>query len=366
MPPTSSAAQVRSAVSLARALINTSHLPLLLIDGDLRVLSASKSFCAAFEISQADADGRLLTELGGGEWDMAALRNLLDSALSDGLDAGRYDVDLVRPDQVSRRLVLNVQLVDYDENQDARILLSVEDVTEARGAEQQIMTLLMEKDELLRERGMLLVEMQHRIANSLQIIASVLQLKARASESEETRRHLLDAHDRVMSVAAVQRHLELGVGMIEVGPYLANLCASLESSMAGEDRETELTVRADAAIVSSHEVVSLGLIVAELVINALKHGFPDGRRGFIVVDYAVREDGWTLSVADSGVGRGAPSPTRRVGLGTTVVVSLARQLQAELVLTDLTPGFMTSVVHKRRDVEPANMQDASGVAVTLG
>jgi len=366
MSSSPSAAQTRSTVSLARALINTSHLPLLLIDGDLRVLSASKSFCAAFEISQADADGRLLTELGGGEWDMASLRNLLDSALSDGLDAGPYDVDLVRPDQESRRLVLNVQLVDYDENQDARILLSVEDVTEARGAERQIMTLLMEKDELLRERAMLLVEMQHRIANSLQIIASVLQLKARATDVAETRRHLLDAHDRVMSVAAVQRHLELGVGLVEVGPYLTNLCESLESSMAGEGRETELTVRADLAVVSSHEVVSLGLIVAELVINSLKHGFPDGQQGFIAVDYAVREDGWTLTVADTGIGRGEPSPSKRVGLGTSVVKGLARQLRAELILTDLTPGFMTSLVMTRAPAEPAEPQAPTGAAGPLG
>src|SRR5258705_5712209 len=78
-----SAAQTRSTVSLARALINTSHLPLLLIDGDLRVLSASRSFCAAFEISQANADGRLLIELGGGESDMVQLKKLLDSALFD-------------------------------------------------------------------------------------------------------------------------------------------------------------------------------------------------------------------------------------------------------------------------------------------
>jgi two-component sensor histidine kinase len=362
MSTASSAAQLRSTVSLARALINTSHLPLLLIDGDLRVLSASKSFCAAFDISQANADGRLLTELGGGEWDMASLRNLLDSALSDGLDAGPYDVDLVRPDQESRRLVLNVQLVDYDENQDARILLSVEDVTEARGAERQIMTLLMEKDELLRERAMLLTEMQHRIANSLQVVASVLQLKARATDSAEARRHLLDAHDRVMSVASVQRHLEFGVGVVDVEPYLTKLCESLESSMAGEGRATELSVRVDRAVVSSHEVVSLGLIVAELVINALKHAFPDGRSGVIVVDYAVREDGWTLSVTDNGVGRAPPAPTRRVGLGTSVVASLARQLDAEVLFMDMEPGCMVSIVHSNAVAEP---HAATGVVATL-
>ena len=365
MSRSASAAQTRSSVSLARALINTSHLPLLLIDHDLRVLSASRSFCAAFEILQADADGRLLTEIGGGEWDMAQLKNLLDSALSDGLDAGPYDVDLVRPDQPSRRLVLNVQLVDYDENQDARILLSVEDVTEARGADDQIMQLLMQKDELLRERAMLLTEMQHRIANSLQIVASVLQLKARAADTPTTRRHLLDAHDRVMSVAAVQRHLELGAGLVDVGPYLANLCESLESSMAGEGRKTELAVRADHATVSSHEVVSLGLITAELVINALKHAFPDGQSGFIVVDYAVREAGWTLSVADDGVGRSEPSASTRVGLGTSVVASLARQLHAQIVPKDLEPGYMISLINTRPPGESVEARARSDVMTSL-
>src|SRR5437763_1415834 len=82
----------------------------------------------------------------------------------------------------------------------------------------------------------------------------------RTASGPENRRQLLDAHDRVMSVAAVQRHLELGAGEVEVGPYLTKLCESLESSMAGEGRATTLTVRADPAVVSSHEVVSLGLI----------------------------------------------------------------------------------------------------------
>ncbi len=356
--------QTQSLMSLAKALIDTSHFSLLLIDGDLRVLSASRSFCASFGIDLADAEGRLLTEIGGGAWNTSVLRNLMDSALSDGLAAGPFEFDLVRTDRPRRRLVLNVQLVDYEENRDARILLSVEDVTEARDAQTRITALLTEKDELLREREMLLAEMQHRIANSLQVVASVLQLKARATETPEVRRVLLDAQDRVMSVAAVQRHLELGVGMVEIGTYLSKLCESLESSMAGEGSATELTVRADRAVVSSHEAVSLGLVVAELVINAFKHAFPDRRRGVVVVDYAVCGAGWTLSVADDGVGHAPLSPENRVGLGTTVVTSLARQLHADIVLRDLTPGFMTSLVH----APPVNGDEpkpAAGVAALV-
>jgi two-component sensor histidine kinase len=337
---------------------------LLLIDDGFRVLSASKSFCAAFQTTQAEAEGRLLTDLGQGEWDLAQLRNMLESALSDGPNAGAHEVDLMRADRASSRLTLSVQLVDYDEDHNVRILLSAADVTEARDVDTPIMALLMEKDELLRERAMLLTEMQHRIANSLQIIASVLQLKARASESDETRRHLLDAHDRVMSVASVQRHLELGFGLVDVAPYLTKLCESLESSMSDGGRNTELAVRADAATVSSHEVVSLGLVVAELVINALKHAFPDGRSGFILVDYARHADGWTLSVADNGVGRTPTAPSRRVGLGTGVVTALARQLHADVVDKDLAPGFMVSLVNHRAP-SAAKAQATSGVMTSL-
>ena len=335
--------EAADSLGLARALIDASNLPLLLFDGDLNLITASRAFRAAFGWGD-EAHGRALNALGDGEWDTPQMRNLLGSALSDGDDPGPYETDLIKAGKEPRRLVLRVQLVDHDKAPDRWILLSIEDVTQARMADQQIMTLLLEKDELLREREMLLVEMQHRIANSLQIIASVLQLKARAAGSAESRRQLLDAHDRVMSVAAVQRHLQFGAEEVEVGPYLTNLCESLESSMAGEGRATTIVVRADPASVNSREVVSLGLIVAELVINALKHAFPDGRDGAIVVGYDVSEAGWTLSVSDNGVGRPPASLDQRVGLGTGVIKALARQLKARVEISDAEPGYRTTLI----------------------
>ena len=91
--------------------------------------------------------------------------------------------------------------------------------------------------------------MEHRVANSLQIIASILMLKARGVSSEETRLHLRDAHQRVMSVAAVQSHLHAsdGIDQIEVGAYLTKLCGSLASSMIGEDRPVALKVESPTA-----------------------------------------------------------------------------------------------------------------------
>ncbi len=88
--------------------------------------------------------------------------------------------------------------------------------------------------------------MQHRVANSLQIIASILLLKARTVQSEETRLHLQDAHQRVMSVATVQQQLQAS-GLnesIEIGPYLSKLCDSLAKSMVGERRPLSIKVQA--------------------------------------------------------------------------------------------------------------------------
>jgi two-component sensor histidine kinase len=349
-------APLADTLGLARALIDASNLPLLLFDGDLKLITASRAFHKAFGWGE-EAHGRTLASLGDGDWDTPPMRSLLASALSDGdEDPGPYETNLLKTGKEPRRLVLRVQLVDHDEAPERWILLSIEDVTDARAAEQKIMTLLLEKDDLLHERAMLLLEMQHRIANSLQIIASILQLKARAAGTSDSRHQLLDAHDRVMSVAAVQRHLELGAGEVEVGPYLTKLCESLESSMAGEGRTTKITVRADPATVSSKEVVSLGLIAAELVINALKHAFPGAGGGEILVAYYAGEAGWMFSVTDNGVGRPAPSKDRRVGLGTSVINSLARQLHARVEITDTQPGSRTAIIENRAPAAPGVAQ----------
>jgi two-component sensor histidine kinase len=316
-------------LSLARALINTSHLPLLLFDRDLRVVCASRSFSGAFGIAAHLTDGRTLDSLGAGEWAFPQLRELLESALTGSLDISPYETDLSAGSAEPRRLLLNVQRVDDDRERGPLVMLSIEDVTESRRADGQIASLLL--------------EMQHRVANSLQIIASVLLLKARTVKSEESRLHLRDAHDRVMSVAAVQQHLQASLGEVDLGPYLTKLCGSLGSSMIRDSRPIQLDVRAEAATVTSREAVSLGLIVTELVINALKHAFPETRDGRIVVGYAVHAPGWTLSVTDDGIGRPQPSATTRAGLGTSVVEALARQLGAEVAVLDAGPGARITI-----------------------
>jgi two-component sensor histidine kinase len=217
--------------------------------------------------------------------------------------------------------------------------MTICDVTEARLAEKI-------KDDLVREKAVLLQEVQHRVANSLQIIASVLMQSARKVQSEETRTHLKDAHQRVMSIATVQRQLaSRQAGDIELRPYFQQLCQSLGASMIRDHKKQSIEVTADDTVVPADISVSLGLIVTELVINALKHAFPEERAGKITVDYRSEGPTWTLSVEDDGVGmpRGK-APAATPGLGTSLVEALARQLQATIEVADRNPGTTVSVV----------------------
>jgi two-component sensor histidine kinase len=234
--------------------------------------------------------------------------------------------------------------VFYDGNNSTSVLVAIEDVTERR-------TLEREKDELLRQKDLLLQEMHHRVNNSLHIIASILLLKAQTVQSEETRRHLEDAHERVMAVATVQEQLQSSSfgTEIEAATYLTRLCESLAASMILDGQPISLRVEANEGATTSEQAVSMGLIAVELVINAIKHAFPVGRKGTIVVGFESSETAWRLSVSDDGVGIGSrlSDGPARSGLGTSIVEALTRQLGGRIATSATPPGTTVTVTVPR-------------------
>ena len=250
------------------AVIASSFAPLVFLDADLGVIAASSSFCEAFSVDPAAVHGRKLASLGAGEWASPQLASLLKATASGHAEIKAYEMDLVRHGQENRRLVINAHKLDYGDPDHVRLLLSITDITEARAAEKV-------KDGLLRDKALLLLEVQHRVANSLQIIASILMQSARKVQSEEIRGHLRDAHHRVLSIASVQRQLMASqLGDVELGPYFTQLCESLGASMIRDHDELSIEVNTDRSATGPDASISLGLIVTELVINALKHAFP--------------------------------------------------------------------------------------------
>jgi two-component sensor histidine kinase len=212
----------------------------------------------------------------------------------------------------------------------------------AREEEEDLRQLLDEKDLTIRE-------IRHRISNNLQILASILSTKARYVRSEEARSELEDAHRRVLSVAAIQHHLdELSPRLpIDVARYLSDLCATLTLSLIGEDRPVSLTVEADSHAVTPRDAASIGLIVTELVMNALKHAFSEEKIGAsVVVSYRREEPSWTLTVCDNGVGNGVMQPiVRSPRLGARLVELLAKQLNAQVTIIAGPGGTTVSVTH---------------------
>jgi two-component sensor histidine kinase len=169
---------------------------------------------------------------------------------------------------------------------------------------------------------------------------------ARRVQSEEARGHLHNAHHRVMSIAALQRQLSMSHGdKVELRHYFTQLCQSLGASMIADPDRLSIQVAVDDSAVAADVSVRLGLVVTELVINALKHAFPDERLGAIVIDYHSSGRGWTLSVTDNGIGMPAGRDALKAGLGTGIVEALAKSLNGEIQLSDAGPGTAVTIRH---------------------
>jgi two-component sensor histidine kinase len=336
-------ADVQDAFALAHAIVDTVREPLVVLDDELRVVAASRSFYQTFKVDLDETQEKFLFELGDGAWDIPKLRLLLGKIIPERGEMEDYEVDHDFPDIGHRTMLLNARKVFYEAGSHANIiLLGIEDVTGKRALER-------EKDELLRQKDVLLDEIQHRVANSLQIIASIILLKAKTVDSDETRRHLHEAHSRVISVAAVQQHLHASaaIGSMEMRPYLTRLCEALSNSMIGEEQPVVLKVIGEGGTVTCRNAESLGLIVTELVINSLKYAFKDNRKdGQIIVSYEIAGTDWKLSVADNGIGKlDGVFAQPKSGLGTGIVKTLAKQLKAQVETVSDSQGTKVSITH---------------------
>ncbi|HEY0302749.1 MAG TPA: histidine kinase dimerization/phosphoacceptor domain -containing protein, partial [Rhizomicrobium sp.] len=329
---------------------------LAIMDRDLRVIAASRAYYRMFPADFSLPPDQLFCKAVAPLWSERALQILGDVA-SSNVAAEDFEIELDVPGAGPRRMLLNAGQIRDDQNPQAVLLIGLHDVTELREAERL-------KAEVEQQQTVLLQEAHHRIANSLQLVASILLLKARTVKSEETRMHLREVHKRLILVASVQRQL-CSAGMLdelEFGPYVAQLCQSIAHSMTNGDRRIAIHTSATGGKIKSDDAVNFGLIVTELVINAIKHGFPDGRRGVIDVAFAANGPDWQLSVSDNGVGLPQTGAPIHSGLGANIVEALARHLKAKVEIATGGIGTSTSIIHTERDAasSPMNESKAAG------
>ncbi|MDU3127878.1 MAG: response regulator [Bradyrhizobium sp.] len=181
---------------------------------------------------------------------------------------------------------------------------------------------------LAAEREVLLREVNHRVGNSLQIIASLLHLQANSSSQEDVKAALTNAMGRVAAVAQVHRRLYTSHDLKSVllNQYLDALLDDLRRSAEG-NRMSRLTLKAEPVEIDPDRAVAIGIVVNELVMNAVKYAYPDGP-GPIHVELKLANGDVLLSIADIGVGLNATSDPRSTGMGQRIVSAMATKLDA--------------------------------------
>ena len=190
-----------------------------------------------------------------------------------------------------------------------------------------------ERDQLARslaEKEVLLKEVHHRVKNNLQVIASLLRLQADKVTSDVAAPALRDSQHRVESMALIHEQLYETEDLREVdlAKYASLLATNLLHSLGVDRDRIECRVTIEPLLLGVDQAIPAGLILNELISNALKHAFPNGRSGFISVEGGQRDASIVLNVRDNGAGIPADIEVRKSkSLGLEIVKILSRQLK---------------------------------------
>jgi PAS domain S-box-containing protein len=232
-----------------------------------------------------------------------------------------FEHRIVRPDGEIGWVLAHGRVLRDAEGKPSRALGTSMDITSRKQAE--------------ADNLMLLDELNHRVKNSFATVASLLTLRAKRAQGEETREELTGAVNQVMSIAQAYAHLYAGgqPRSLDVADYLRDLCNGLAQGLTDGER-VKLGVTATSMNMETDRALPLGMAVNELVTNAIKYAFPAGSTGAIEVVFEPVGDGWRLSISDDGVGLPADFDQQKRGTGAKLVKSFARQAGGTLKILD--------------------------------
>lgn len=212
------------------------------------------------------------------------------------------------------------------EDQGMLVLAAIRDVSRTKEIEQQIRTSLQEKEALLQE-------IHHRVKNNLQIIASLLSLQSAYIHDERTLVQFQESQDRISSMALIHEMLYQSdtLATVDLADYVKSLARILLHTYTARSN-VDLDIQLAAVVVSIDTAVPVGLMLNELLTNALKYAFPDGRPGRLLVALRSEPDGMIgLRVEDNGVGlKPGVELAQADTLGLRLVRMFAKQLRAEV------------------------------------
>jgi PAS domain S-box-containing protein len=258
--------------------------------------------------------------------DLAHVRRSLAQARDNG-EPLSMEYRATQPDGTVRWLLCRSVALRNESGKPRKLIGTHVDITSRKEVEQQ--------------RELLFHELNHRVKNNFQVVASLLRMQAARIGDSAAREHLNNAMRRVMTMAEVHGSLYKAghIDTVDFADYMRDLCEKISNSVLLNSR-VKCHVRAEKAVLKVDRAIPLGLVVNELVMNAIKHAFPAAGEGEIHVTFAPQGDRFLLAVTDDGIGLPLESPGESApppmgfnggaGLGMRLVDAFTQQAGGEL------------------------------------
>ena len=306
---------------LTQSIVDSIRDPLVVLEDDMTIVTASAAFLRMFGITKAELQGRPLSRLGQHQWDVPMLRGLMEKVLPDNKTMENFEIEDNFPGLGRRVFNLNARKISRPGNHSERILLVFEDITERKQRERDIQ--------------MLTNEISHRIKNNLQLIVGLIAFEAQSPGGPSVHGYKA-MQARIGAIAQLYdliSHSKDGK-TITVDTYLAKMAEGMRATLLGEDSGIVITVDAEPLEIDPDRAIPFGLLVNELATNAVKHAFPGGK-GHLRLGVRAVGDKVELLVADDGIGIAnrsvAKVPEKR---GSDYVEIFVRQLGGTLDMVE--------------------------------
>lgn len=324
-------------------LVETIREGILVLKPDLTIRFANRSFCLIFAVAPEHIVGRKLYEIDNGQWDIPKLRTSLETVISGRKTIDAYEIEFFFPSIGRRIMVLNARKVHRRGGKVQQILLAIDDITKRAKLERE--------HAAAHERiGILLQELTHRVKNSLQFIAAIAWIEARNCKSDEGKAALERVSHRITALGQLYSKLSKAdtVGAVDAATYLNELCRDLIASVQKEG-DTSIVLKTDieSALLPTDRAIPIGLIVNELVTNAVKYAFPGEAKGTVMVTLKRAPGELWLTVADDGQGRDPGKADS--GLGSRLVDGFAQQLGGQVERKSNSQGTTVRITLPSRE-----------------
>ncbi len=313
---------------MTQCIVDTIRDPLVVLESDMTIVTASKAFSTIFGVTEAETQGRRVSELGQHQWDVPALRHLMEQVIPENKPIEMFEIEDDFPGLGRRVFNLNARKIFQPGNHTHRMLLVFEDITDRKQRE--------------RDTEILTNEVSHRIKNNLQIVVGLIAFEARLTAAPCVQGYKA-MQARIGAIAQLYDLISQSSrgGAIAVDAYLGEIAKTMSASLLGDASGITIEVKAEALDIDPDRAVPFGLLVNELATNAIKHAFPGGT-GRVVLSVERIGDQIELTVADNGVGlkdkEPAKVPEKR---GADYVGIFVRQLHGTITMS-ASPGTGTT------------------------